>query len=93
MGMPSVPILIGSITVLSILSYYTLQNNHPYTNNDSISKDLLSSIPAVVWASMGIASSAGLSITGAAIGMFMTGNSLMGAAIKAPTIRTRHLIT
>ena len=42
---------------------------------------------------MGIAFGLGLSVVGAAWGMWLTGSSLVGAAIKAPRIRSKNLIS
>lgn len=47
----------------------------------------------MVWASIGIASCCGLSIAGAAFGMYISGSTLMGAALRKPDMKTRHLIT
>lgn len=45
------------------------------------------------WAAMGIALSCGMSILGAAWGIFITGSSLVGAAIRAPRITSKNLIS
>mmetsp|Transcript_22089 Transcript_22089/g.71126 ORF Transcript_22089/g.71126 Transcript_22089/m.71126 type:complete len:166 (-) Transcript_22089:3-500(-) len=45
------------------------------------------------WGYIGIAMGLGLSVVGAAWGMWLTGSSLVGAAIKAPRIRSKNLIS
>merc|ERR1711966_410853 len=50
-------------------------------------------ISPYAWASVGIAFALGLSVLGAAWGIFLTGSSLVGAAVKSPRIRSKNLIS
>lgn len=45
------------------------------------------------FANFGVAFGLGLSIIGAAWGIFLTGSSLVGAAVKAPRIRSKNLVS
>ncbi|KAI9103194.1 hypothetical protein DFS34DRAFT_607793, partial [Phlyctochytrium arcticum] len=46
-----------------------------------------------MWALMGTAMTVGLSVVGAGWGIYITGASLLGAAVRTPRIRTKNLIS
>ena len=56
-------------------------------------QDLFYCIHPSSWAYMGVALALSLSIIGAAWGIFLTGSSLIGSAIKMPRIRSKNLIS
>ncbi|KAF4047285.1 ATP synthase subunit C [Phytophthora infestans] len=55
--------------------------------------DVLSNISPYAWGSMGVAFGLTFSIVGAAWGIFITGSSLLGAAVKAPRVRSKNLVS
>uniref|UniRef100_A0A7S3LBA5 V-ATPase proteolipid subunit C-like domain-containing protein n=1 Tax=Amphora coffeiformis TaxID=265554 RepID=A0A7S3LBA5_9STRA len=55
--------------------------------------DVLTHMSPYGFASFGVAFGLGLSIVGAAWGIWLTGSSLVGAAVKAPRIRSKNLIS
>jgi V-type H+-transporting ATPase proteolipid subunit len=55
--------------------------------------EILEDLSPYSWAYIGIALGLSLSVIGAAWGIFITGSTLTGAAIKSPRIRSKNLIS
>jgi V-type H+-transporting ATPase 21kDa proteolipid subunit len=54
---------------------------------------VISHLSPLSWANWGIAIGLAFSVVGAAWGIWLTGSSLVGAAIKAPRIRSKNLVS
>lgn len=55
--------------------------------------DIFNNISPFAWAFVGMALSLGLSVLGAAWGVWITGSTLVGAAVKAPRIKSKNLVS
>lgn len=55
--------------------------------------DVVNGVNPTAWATTGIFLCLGISVLGAGWGIFLTGSSIVGAAVKAPRIRSRNLVS